>query len=64
MSIEVVSRREWAEAYAKNAGITLAFRHEQLDRFICGITHKVDGTNEVMYDEKALAAALDAAPKE
>jgi len=50
------SRRDWAEQYAANAGIRLAFKHRICDRFISGIMHRPDGTNEVMYDEKALDA--------
>ena len=50
------SRRDWAEQYAANAGITLRFRHHYLDRFITGIVHRPDGTNEVLYDEKSVAA--------
>lgn len=49
-------RREWAEQYAANAGITLSFKHAICDRFISGIMHRPDGTNEVMYDEKGLEA--------
>jgi hypothetical protein len=49
-------RREWAEQYAANAGITLNFRHPHLDRFISGIMHRPDGSNDVMYDEKAVEA--------